>query len=147
MTGSRDLFLVAHTGELGLAVPVDLLCEVVEGASVLWLDGDGRHGGRVEWNGATLGVLQPAQLQGWGEAFRSNGLHLLILQGEGSTFGMLVDDIVGIFPAEGFILHPLPAPFSGPGMFYRRLAVRDDRVMVVCDGRFAAGLVGEGGLR
>lgn len=141
MDESGALFLAARSGGLHLAVPVNLLREVVESPSARWLAGDVRHGGAVEWCGEELAVCQPAQLQGWGDAFRAAGHHLLILDVSGRRCGLLVDDIVGIFPAEGFILHPMPKALVVPGMCYDRLAVRDERVMIVCDQTFVAGLV------
>ncbi|GAB4164285.1 MAG: hypothetical protein Tsb0017_02710 [Geothermobacteraceae bacterium] len=123
-----------------MAIPVALLREVLESDSAAWTEGGHRLGGLVDWQGRSVPVQLLSRLPGWEEIPECSGRHLLVVEENRTLHGLLVDDIVGIFPAEGFILHDVPEALRGPALLYGHLAVLDGQVMIVCGQRFFAGL-------
>ncbi|RMF43871.1 MAG: chemotaxis protein CheW [Deltaproteobacteria bacterium] len=145
MAESRQFYLVARCGELRLAIPVALLREVLEADSVAWTEGDSCLGGLIVWQGRSLFAQPLSQLPGWRQSHEGHCRHLLVVEADRALHGLLVDDIVGIFPAEGFILHDVPEILRSPDLLYGRLAVRNAEVMVVCGRNFFAGFAEAGG--
>ncbi len=129
MIDADRLKLVAGLGPLRLLFDIDQLQEVCAAGELAWLPG----GGAVRLRESEVPVHDLAVRFGVPVVARSVR-HVLIFHDPDRPWGLLVDDIVGVFPAESFILHEVPALLRNPDQDYRRLAVYQGQVLLCCDG-------------
>ncbi|TYO98232.1 chemotaxis signal transduction protein [Geothermobacter ehrlichii] len=129
MVSADRLKLVAGVGPLQLLFGIDELQEVLAAGELEWLP----DGEAIRLRGAEVPVRDPESLFGVPAAAAFAARHLLVFRDPDRPWGLLVDDIVGVFPAESFILRDVPALLRKPGQSYRQIAVHQGRVLICCD--------------
>ncbi len=138
MTGSVKMKLVFRLAEIGFALSVADLVEILEG-TVSGLDRSAADPSRLvigalAHRGDLIPVKDLRKRFGLREQPVVSDRPVLILSGEEGPWGIIVDRVEGIFPDAEFDARPLPPLFAAqPFLPFDRLVVRKDEPLVLCE--------------
>lgn len=138
MFDAERMKLVFRLGGSGFSLPVDHLVEILQGARE-WLDrseADDAQGllGHVAQRGGRMPVYSLGRRLGLETPSAQPDLSLLVLSGHNGHWGLPVDAVDGIYPAESFSYLPLPELLLAPlGHLYQGLDLWQGELLVAGD--------------
>lgn len=135
MPGSDSLKLVAHRSGFDLLFSVAELVEIVATEDLVLEPEDDSGLRTCRFRGELLSLPDFSRWLGEPPSDCVPGGHLLVVAGKTDPFGILVQQVSGIFPADRFRYRDLPYLLrDSERQCYVRLALGENRVLICCDG-------------
>lgn len=134
MSGTDSLKLVARLSDVGLLFDIADLLEVVAVADAVWETSEPGCLGALRFRDTCLPVYDMRELLDWGDAASMEAGSVLAFREDDHYWGVLVDEVSGIFPAEEFLFHDVPPMLMRKGMqSYQSLALWNGEPLVCCE--------------
>jgi len=134
MAGAGLLKLVAHRAGYDLLFSVSELLEVVDAGDLSRVPGDSSGEGGFLLRGQPLAIPDLSTWLGPPPGGNDQGGQLLVISGPDAPFGVLIDEVCGIFAADQFRYRDLPLMLRSPNrQCYEKIALWRDRVLLCCD--------------